>query len=232
MITTAITRSLGQFDDPTFRRLFLLGIAVSAAVLGVTLWAGWTFWPADYRSGYEWLDAGGYVAVSLLSVWLLFPAIAVAVMSLFADQICTAVEKRHYPARVGLRPVGIAETVWSSLKLMALMLVLNILAFVPYMILLFTTGGIGTLGLYLVLNGFLLYREYYDLVIQRHTDARQANAFRKQAGSGLFLGGVAIAGLFIVPFFNILAPILGAALMTHLVQMQADRHGGMPSTGA
>lgn len=232
MLVTAITRSLGQFDDPVFRRLFFLGLVVSAAVLGGTLYAGWVFWPADYKSGYEWIDAGGYVAVSLLSIWFLFPAIAVTVMSLFADQVCTAVEKRHYPARVGPRPVGIPETVWASLKLMALMVLLNLLAFVPYMILLFSTGGLGTLALYLAINGFLLSREYYDLVIQRHAGPRAATAFRKRAGGSIFLGGVAIAGLFIVPIFNILAPILGAALMTHIVQMLAERDGGMPSAEA
>ena len=64
-------------------------------------------------------------------------------------------------------------------------------------------------------NAWLLGRELVDMVWLRHRPAPGAPAPVGKAER--FLLGGAIAALFMVPFANLLAPVLGAAAATHLV---------------
>ena len=70
---------------------------------------------------------------------------------------------------------------------------------------------------FFVVNGWLLGRDLGDMVAARHliaaATARLAQRDRRRAVSLLGLGGTA---LFLVPVVNLLAPVLGAAMATHL----------------
>ena len=98
--------SLGQLLDPRIARVFLKSIALTVvlfAAAGVGLWysmhalEGWTA---------EWMGAppSGWVAdiltilIFFTAWWLLFRAIAIAVIGIFGDEVVAAVEVKHYPA--------------------------------------------------------------------------------------------------------------------------------------
>mgnify|MGYP006981762451 CR=1 FL=1 len=71
-------------------------------------------------------------------------------------------------------------------------------------------------------NGFLLGREYYEIVGMRHMNRAQLHTFRRQNSGKIFITGFAIAGMFTIPFLNLLAPIVGAAVMTHIFHFLAE----------
>src|SRR5260370_16389920 len=108
------------------------------------------------------------------------------------------------------QPVG--ETVKAMLRLTTLTLVLNLVALPIYLLI----PGIN-LFLFLALNGYLLGREYFEVVALRRFDAAAAKAARNRFGLRVFLGGVMIAALFSLPFLNLVAPVNATAFMVHLL---------------
>ena len=83
-----------------------------------------------------------------------------------------------------------------------------------YIALLFT--AVGPALLFFAANAWLLGRDLGDMVAVRHMDAAALPAWRAATrGRRTALGAVA-AGLFAVPIVNLLAPIVSAALATHL----------------
>jgi uncharacterized protein involved in cysteine biosynthesis len=67
-------------------------------------------------------------------------------------------------------------------------------------------------------NGYLLGREYFELVALRRVDATEAEAMRSRFRGRMFLAGLVTAFLLTVPFVNLVAPIIGTAAMVHLFE--------------
>ncbi len=218
MIGRALNRTWQQLLHPKFRSVFFTGVIVALGTLAALLYLLHIYWPQDLSFGYKWLtwlDDAGFVAVALVGSYVLFPAISTTVMGLLTDKIALAVEEEYYPNRIGARKVPLLETFLGSIKLMVLMIIINLIALVPYIVLL-ATAGTGTFLLFVAVNGFLLGREYFEMVAIRHMDAREVRRFRKRYSGRIFIGGATIAVLFAIPFVNILAPIIGTAMMTHI----------------
>ncbi|GAB4122992.1 MAG: sulfate transporter family protein [Rhodothalassiaceae bacterium] len=217
---SALGQAFAQLDDPRFRRVILLGFLWSMAIF-VLLFAGLaSIVPMIPESGIAWLDQSiawtlGLSApfLFLLLIWLLFPAIMTLVTSLFLDDIIDAVEDRHYPHDRSGRRSSPVEAVFLALRMSLLVALTNIVALPAYILLLVT--GFGAPLLYLVLNGWLLGREYFEMVAVRHAGLREAAAMRRASGSAPFMGGLMIAALFMVPIVGLIAPVVGCALMTH-----------------
>lgn len=222
MLVTAFNRTWAQLLHPKFRSVFLIGVISALLVLSGLIFGLYEFWPKEYQTGFDWIDTGGFTMLATLASYILFPPIATTVMSLMADQIADAVEDEYYPHRKARRRVPPIEMLLSGLKLTLIIIVFNVLAIIPYTILFFATAGLGTLLLFLTLNGFLLGREYYEMVGMRHMQRTPLRIFRRENSGKIFVTGFAIAGMFTVPFLNLLAPIVGAALMTHMFHFLAE----------
>lgn len=106
--------SLGQLGDPVIRRVLFRSLAMTLAlfvVAGVALWWG----VRAALTGWLGAQAGGWsaalvVAVEIVTLWLAFRAVAMAVVGLFAEDIVAAVEARHYPKALDTaRPVPLAR---------------------------------------------------------------------------------------------------------------------------
>jgi uncharacterized protein involved in cysteine biosynthesis len=203
--------------DPAFRRTLLLGIGLSLvvfAVLGTLIGVGFQYVPA---MRWHWLDdllALGGVLGFLVALWLLFPAVVSLFIGLLLDDVAEAVERRHYPRDPPGTAPSLGLSIMLSLRLMAVLIVLNLVVLPIYIVALFIPFL--SLALFLVLNGYLLGREYFELVATRHMSPAEARLLRKRKGGQVYLAGMVIAGLFAVPFLNLLAPILGAAFMMHV----------------
>jgi uncharacterized protein involved in cysteine biosynthesis len=78
----------------------------------------------------------------------------------------------------------IGETIASTLRLTGLTLLLNLLALPVYLL----VPGIN-LSLFLSLNGYLLGREYFEVVALRGLDAAATRAARNRFCLRVFLGG-------------------------------------------
>lgn len=76
----------------------------------------------------------------------------------------------------------------------------------------------GRATLAVLVNGYLLGREYFDLVAVRWLDPAQAKVCYRNNLGRVWLGGMTIALMFVVPLFNLVAPVVATAFMVHLFQ--------------
>lgn len=223
MIVQAINRTWQQLLHPQFRSVFFTSLIAAIITLVGLNYALFEFWPESWTTDSSWsgwltegLGDAGYIAVAIIGSYLLFPAIVTTVMGFLSDKIALAVEEEYYPNRIGNRKVPVLEIVSGALKLALLIIFINLIALIPYLILLFT--GIGAFLLFVVVNGFLLGREYFEMVAVRHMPMREVVRMRKLYGGKIFFAGAVIAAMFAVPLLNLLAPIIATAMMTHIFQ--------------
>jgi len=222
MIARAFLRALDQLFDPSFRKVFFIGIIGAAAVFAALLFLLVGMMPEGIQiSDWEWLnDSLNWIAgfaiypAYFLVGWFLFPAIATMFMGIFLDDIVDAVEAKHYEGYEAPRRLSAYESFMAAVRMGLMVIFYNLLALPLYVILLFT--AVGPFILYVVLNGFLLGREYFELVALRHFSAPEAKRLRRAMRDRAFLGGVVITLLYIVPIVNLAAPLLGAAMMVHI----------------
>ncbi len=212
----ALLRAFGELFAPALRRVVGLSLALAVASLAV-LWVALAV-VLDHSARFGWrpldwlVELLGALAVLALS-WLLFPAIVTMVMGFFLDRIAGAVEALDYPARPPARRAPITETALTTLRLMGLTILLNLLALPVYVLI----PGINFF-VFLGLNGYLLGREYFEVVALRRLDRTATRAARHRFAGRVFLGGVVIAGLFAVPLVNLVAPVIATAFMVHLFE--------------
>ena len=206
-----------QLTDPAFRRVLLRSLLLATVVfigLAVVVWfflAGtdfFTFWLLETI-----VDVLGGIAVVAMT-WLLFPAVASFFVSLFLEEIVDAVEDRYYPNDPPARSVSLSTTVAVSLRFTGVTLALNLLA-LPFYLFTFWFPPLAMV-LFYCLNGYLLSREYYELVALRRLDTQAAASLRKVNAQRLFLAGVIITFLFTIPIVNLFAAVIGVAAMAHL----------------
>lgn len=200
-----------------FVKSMLLTLAIFAA-LGIALWSGIDALVDRY------FDAGGSIASLIaaaslllagLGAWLLFRVVAVAVIGVFADEVVHAVEARHYPDRfAAARDLSFARSLGMGARSAGRALLVN-LALAPLYVLLLVTG-VGTALAFFLVNSWLLGRDLGDMVAVRHLPAADLARWRSATRLSRFTLGAAGTALFLVPFVNLAAPVLGAAMATHL----------------
>ncbi|MCA8882562.1 MAG: EI24 domain-containing protein [Rhodobacteraceae bacterium] len=222
MILTDFFKALGQIGDPRFRRVLLLGIGLTlglllAAYIG-TVWLVGALVPDTLTlpligpvGHIDALASGAsLLAVMGLSVFLMVP-VASAFTGLFLDDVADAVEDRHYPHLASAPRADFLKALADSLRFLGVIVVANILAlalyavFPPFAPLIFWG-----------LNGFLLGREYFQMVAMRRLSAPEAARMRRRHGLQIWLAGGLMAVPLTIPLVNLLVPILGAATFTHL----------------
>ena len=220
----SLGKALAQLPDPRFRRVLVTGLAATL-VLYVLLYLaiGWGL-SALHVFGVGWADSltsllGG-IAIFFVTL-LIFPGVATVVLSFLLEDIAVAVERRHYPALPAPRRQRLGEVAWGALRLAAVTVLANLLALPLYVVLLFT--GIG-IGLYYIVNGYLLAREYFELVAWRRMEPAQADALRRAHAGRLWLMGVAIAFLSTLPVINLAAPLIATAAMIHELERLRAPH--------
>lgn len=217
----AIVMAFQSLADSRVQRLLVRVILLTLLaflVLGFALW-----WAMSWGMGWVGLDRIGLgadnasvfgaflaAATTLLSTLLLFRIVAVAITWVFADDIIDAVEDRHYPqhAMTGKRP-GLVSGAGMALRSVARVIGYNLLALPIYLLLLFT--GIGTAIAFLLVNALLLGRDLEDMLVARH--GKEHGAMRKLPR--LLLGLTGTVGM-MVPFFNLIVPVLATATAVHM----------------
>ncbi|UVO50047.1 EI24 domain-containing protein [Sphingomonas sp. SUN019] len=213
----AFALSLGQLGDRPVLAVLAKSLALTLVifvVLGAGVWWGTQALLASWTYGGALASAAALV-VTVLALWLLFRAVAILVIGVLADDVVAAVEAKHYPVAVAsARAVPLHRSLNMGLRSAARFVGVNLLLLPLYIVLLAT--GIGTAALFFAANAFLLGRDLGDMVAARHMDAAAMREWRRTNGARRFLLGLAGTGLFVVPVLNILAPVLGAAMATHL----------------
>ena len=219
----AFLLSLGQLGDRPIVMVFLKSLLVTLllfAAAGAGLWFAMDALAEAAGTWFGVRDEGNVFAslatlVLLVLAWLLlFRAIAVAVVGVFADEVVAAVEARHYPAaHAEARDVPFARSAAMGIRSGLRTLGVNLLLVPLYLVLLVT--GVGTALVFFLVNSWLLGRDLGDMVAARHLPAAEQPAWRRRTAMHRFALGAIGTGLFLVPLVNLVAPVLGAAMATH-----------------
>ena len=220
----AFSKAFAQLSDPSFRRVLWIAV-LGSIVIFIISWLVLAFvlksvdlpkidlWVYDLDLN-DLKEVLGGVAVLLLT-WILFPVTVTLIVGFFLEDVADAVDAKHYPGLEPARSQSILEMLWVTVKFLVVALVVNILALPILVPLLFTPLSP---FVFYPLNGYLLGREYYELVAHRRLDPRAAKDLRKARSGGVFTAGVGIAILLTIPVLNLLAPIVATAAMVHLVE--------------
>ena len=215
----AFLLALGDLPNPRVMRVLVQSLILTLlifAAAGAAIYYGahWALGHWRWLDGVE-LDMAGVLILLVLVAgsWLLFRAVAIVVVGLFADAIVADVEGRHYPAAAARAvDVGWRQNIGLALASLARLVGGNLVALPVYLILLFT--GIGTPIFALFVNALLLGRDLEAMVLARHPERPR---FDRGARWSL---GLLSAASFVVPVANLLAPILSAAMAVHLLHLR------------
>lgn len=228
VILKAFLLALGQLSDPRFRRVLLLGVGLTFALL-VASYAG-LLMLVNAMVGEEatvpvlgqvtWLNdllsVSSFIFMIILSVFLMVP-VASAITSMFLDEVAQAVEDRHYRGLPQVPGVPFGEALRDTINFLGLLIAANFLAIILYVF--FAPAA---LFIFWGLNGFLLGREYFTLAAMRRVGRAEAKKLRSKHTGTIWLAGTLMAVPLSVPLINLLIPILGAATFTHIYHMLRD----------
>lgn len=217
---THLGKAFAQLGDPKMN--WVVFASLGAALVLMVLLIGGTILLIDNTTIFEawylrWAVsvAGGLAAV--LTGWFLFPGLAITISTMFLESVSRAVEARHYPDLPAPREQSFAtEILPELLKFLAVVIIVNLIA-LPFYLVLWWLLGLGFVIAWLI-NGYLLGREYMEMVAMRRMTPREAKDFRRANGGACFTGGFIIAVLATVPIVNFLAPVIATAFMTHLFE--------------
>lgn len=215
-----ISRVLAQLSDPKLLRPVLASLVLSALVMAALVaFSVWLLGGVNVGGGSWWMDALDW-AVQILGsfgaailAFLLFPAFALMIQSVFLDSVTDAVEARHYPNLPRGRDVPVIEGLIASVKLTALVILVNLVLLPVYLILL-PIGGAGA-ALYYAVNGYLVGREFFEVVGLRRRKAPELRTIRRSNRMTVWLDGVLLVLVFTIPVVNLAGPTLGTAYMVH-----------------
>lgn len=210
----ALFLALGQIGDPAFRRPLLLGVLGAALALGLLTWGAveTAAWAAAGGAGWlSWLAQAAGGAVGLLLAWWLFLPVAAAIAAQLVEPVAAAVERRYYPGLPPPRGASVAAQVAFGLRFGLRLLLIQIL-----LLPLFFLPVVGFV-LALLVSAHALGAGMVQQTALLRMDMPQARlAWRQRRLSGWVLG-LALAAMALVPFLNLLVPVLGTAASVHLL---------------
>lgn len=209
----AFTKAIGQLSDPPIKAVIWKSIAGTIAVFSLlVIGIGWVLANTAFFD-IGWLettiDIFGGLAGFILAL-VLFPGVVSGLASFLLEDVAEAVEGRHYPDLGPPRPMGWGTLISTSLRLIGLTIVLNLMALPFYLI-----PGVN-IAVFYGLNGHLLGREYFEVVALRRLDSQAAKSLRQNNKGKVWVAGAITAFLLTVPVVNMIAPVLGTAAMVHL----------------
>lgn len=229
---SALNKAFGQLSDPASRGLLWRAVGASL-VLFIALWiaAGFLFgwlrqglvallsdWGlgTDWSSAAEWLFQGLSFGGLLFVSFLLFPAAMGVILSFLLEDFAEAIERRHYPGLPPARGQPFMQALLGALSFFATATVLNLIFLPLYLLLLFVPPF--NLFVFYGLNGYLLGREYFEVVALRRLEPRDAKQLRRRFRGKVFIAGVVVAVLLTIPLVNLVIPLVATGFLLHIFE--------------
>jgi uncharacterized protein involved in cysteine biosynthesis len=211
-MVTAFLLAIAQLRDPRILRQIgksvLLGLGCFAAA-----WVGIAFLLTHvHLTRIGWLETAIEVLgglATLVLTWLLFPLVLTACVGLFLDGVAAAVEARHHPALPPAPGLPWWRSLAASLRFLAAVIVCNVL-----LLALLLVPPVYPVA-YVLVNGALVGREYFEFVALRRLQPEAAHALQRRHRPALLLMGMVITVMLGVPLLNLITPVIATAAMVH-----------------
>ena len=209
---SAVLKTLANMNAPGFRRVLWKSLGLTA-LLFVAIFVALevalsmiTLFPWPWLSTALAVFTGGIVIAAMF--FLVAPVTGIFA-GLFLDDIAELVEQRDYPGDAPGKVLAFGPALVTALQFGVVLLLVN-LALLPSLLL-----GFGAFFM-IVANGYLLGREYFTMVAQRHLPVAQAKDLRHMNAGRVFAAGLVPATLALIPLANILTPVFATAYFVHI----------------
>jgi CysZ protein len=227
MFASAATALRQIFSRPfraaLFKTVGLTLLILAALVVGLVTLFGLlaTTIPGWLETTIQVVGGLGLVVGSIFLV----PPVSAIVAGLFMDDIADEVERRYYPGDPPGRPLPLFASIVIAVKFFFLMLGVMALALILLII-----PGVNIVAFFLA-NSYLLGREFFEFAAMRHMKIEEARALRANNALRVFIAGMPIAGIALIPIVNLLTPLFATAYMTHNYKRIAARAGAAIGAG-
>lgn len=217
---TAARLAVSDMFSAQFRAVLLKSLALTIALL-IGLWIaieGLVSWAVDIKA-YPWLDVLISIVTGLgLVVGLAFLVAPVAALfaGLFTDQIATVVESVWYPGDPPGRDPPALKSLRDAIGFTGIVILVNLAALALLLV-----PGVNAVA-FLVGNGYLLGREFFEAAARRYLGREEARAARQAYQGKVFVGGLLIALFAAVPILNLLTPLFATAFMVHFYKIVVE----------
>lgn len=211
MIKAAFT-ALADVLSPDFRNVLFKAIGLAVALL-IAVIAGTVILLdmlklAPWGWGNNIIEVVAGLGMTMLAFFMIAPVTALFA-GLYLDRIAALVERKHYPKDQPGRELPTIKAIMLGLQFGLLVLIVN-LAVLPMLLF-----GIGAIILLLV-NAYLLSREYFEMAAMRHMPMEEARLLRKENAPQIFAAGLVPAALALVPFVNLAVPLFSTSYFVHI----------------
>lgn len=211
MIKAAFT-ALGDVLSPDFRSVLFKAVGL-AIVLLIAIVAGTVFLLdmlklAPWGWGNSIIEVVGGLGVAVLAFFMI-PPVTALFAGLYLDHIAGLVERKHYPSDPPGSELPTTKAILLGVQFGLLVLLVN-LAVLPMLLF-----GVGAIVL-LIVNAYLISREYFEMAAMRHMAVDEAKELRRQNTPHIFIAGFVPAALALVPFVNLAVPLFSTSYFVHI----------------
>ena len=186
------------------------GLTVVVALIAVVGLTWGTAHLVTIQTG--WLDTlVNWIVGILLGIggWFMLPALSVFIAALFQEKTILYVERIAYPDTARRESPPFWSELFADLKFTVWAVFLNLLVLPLYFF------GIGFI-VSMLLNSYLLGREFFEIVAGYHIGKPQAKTLGQQHRAALYGGGAILTVMTLVPLLNLFVPIIAIVWMVHV----------------
>jgi len=207
-----LLKSFKQLCDPSFRAVFLRTVVLSILLFLILVVGAWYLLSITQIFNWSWLefltDKVGWL-LAFVAGCVLFPGTAVFVMSFNLDPVILAVEKKHYADVSTVRNQTFFENLLFSIRYTGAVLIINLFLVPIYFIPVLNLISFG------LVNGYLIGREYFDLIAPRRIEPGAVKLIQKRFKFRFWFVGIVISYLLVIPVLNFVVPIIAVTFMLH-----------------
>lgn len=218
--------TIAQISEPSLRQILVKSLLISLVSIIACGLLAWVLLEKFGLLGFGFLDTflpwiGGALIVVIGFVF--FPSTIMVIGGLFSDEIISTIEERHYPKNIGSNHVSLLISIRTGLTVIIIATIINI-CLLPFYALGMLLPGLSFVIFYLG-NGYLIGRELFETVAQRHLPVNEARQLRKRFFLKVLLGGGLITFVATIPLINLATPLFGIGFMVHLYHKFHSENG-------
>ncbi len=205
--------ALRQILQPSCRVILYKSLALTLAVLGLAWIILERLIAGVLAPAQGWVAAALSIVAGLgLFVGMIFlvAPITSLVAGFFLDDLAAIVEAEVGPEGSEGRALPAGRAMLLALRFFGFSLAMNILALVLLLV-----PGVNLVA-FLVVNAYVLGREYFELAAMRYHSVEAARALRQAHALEVFVAGLFVAGFVAIPLANLATPLFATALMVRL----------------
>jgi CysZ protein len=218
---TAAFRALGDLTSPDFRTILFKAVGLAIGLFIAVFLAAQALFRFLTLFSTPWLEKVTEIGASLgliAAFFFLMAPVTAMFAGLYLDEVAAKVEARHYAGD----PPGQAQPFLRGLLLAIqfglLVFAVNVLA-LPLVL-----TGFGAIVL-VVINAYLLSREFFEMAAMRTMAPAEAKQLRKDHAVSVFAAGFVPALIALVPIVNLAVPLFATSYFVHLFR-QVQRSSG------